>query len=173
MRWTNDGRLPRPAPQSAAAGSRGAQNAMDKATLCKATTPAMSGRSLILVLLIISFGAEPASAQGRLVGQEVRGARRSCIYENSGPDRARHPFRQTGVGAGEPCPFRYRPPAQSQAPSIPPMATLSTNSPGATSTISTPGNRRRSCRYSYLGVEYVRTIDQTLQCPMTPHFLPR
>ena len=172
MRRRNDARLSRPAPQSAAAGTRGAQNAMDKATLCKATIPAMSGRSLILVLLIISFGAEAAGAQGRLVGQEVRGARRSCIYENSGPDRARHPFRQTGVGTGEPCPFRYRPPAQSQAPSIPPMATLSPNSSGPTLAINTPANRRR-CRYSYLGVEYVRTIDQTLQCPMTPNFLPR
>jgi hypothetical protein len=126
----------------------------------------------ILVLLIVSAGLE-AAADARLVGQQVRGARRSCIYENRGPNRARVPYRETGVGAGEPCPSRYRAerPRQAATAPIPPMATLSPPRPGFTRYA--PANGRRQCVYTYLGVDYVRTISETQQCPLTPLFLPQ
>lgn len=132
----------------------------------------MSRLASILVLLIVSVGFI-AEADARLVGQQVKGARRSCVYENRGSDRARLPFRETRVGAGEPCPFRYRAEPPRQAPSsIPPMATLSTIPPRAVFTRSTRSNGRKQCRYTYLGVDYVRTIPGTQECPLTPHFLP-
>ena len=117
-----------------------------------------------LVLLIVSLGADSADAQGRLLRQQVRGADRSCVYENRGPDRTRHPFREVEVGAGEPCPFHYRPPSPPQSPAIPAMATLAR---------SIPADGRKACIYSYLGREYIRVIDPSLQCPVTPHFLSR
>ena len=127
----------------------------------------------ILVLLIVSAGVGAAEADARLAGQQVRGARRLCVYENRGPDRARVPFRETRVGAGEPCPSRYRAEPPRQAPSsIPPMATLSTVPPRAILTRSTRSNGRKTCRYTYLGTDYVREIPVTQQCPLTPHFLP-
>ncbi len=153
-----------------------AQNVLDNLIFSRATDPVMSRLATILVLFIVSVGADIAEADARLVGQGVRGARRSCLYENRGSDRARLPYRETIVGAGEPCPFHYRvvPAQRPSARPIPPMATLSTIPPRATFTRSASrSDGRQLCVYTYLGVDYVRLIPQTRQCPLTPHLLPQ
>lgn len=133
--------------------------------IARGNDPLMSRFATVLVLLVASVGVGTADVDARLVGQQVRGIRRSCVYENGGSDRTRVPFHETNVGAGEPCPFQYRsePRRQPRAPSIPAMATLSG---------SALVDGRMVCRYTYLGIDYARTIAPSLQCPMTPHFLP-
>ncbi len=123
----------------------------------------MSATSLILFALIAAQQPTgPAPRYGELVSQRVQGIRRICVYNN--PQAAPPPqerLRQRAIGLAEPCPHRDPGPPPPQRAQIPAMATLT-------------GQRlqggRKLCVYTYLRLEYGRSIPVDRSCPLTPHF---
>ena len=97
---------------------------------------------------------------GALVRERIDGMRRICAYEDRVRGRRAPPL-EVAIGMAEPCPFRYPRRPRPRPPEIPPMATLYGQSIEGGRTV---------CRYTYLGVRYVRPISASLTCPYTPNF---
>lgn len=121
---------------------------------------------LIGLLATLACATPPASAQ-QFVNQRVVGAVRHCTYTNpSVTARRRAPLVERRIGRGEPCPRRFArsemtspDPSRSVEPSIPTMATLTSQD---------VREGQRICIYSYIGRTYRRAIPLTSVCTYTP-----